>query len=260
MRSSKPARVWATAALLLLVIAAFRFPPGATATPATFSGTVSYNGTYSGDTLFVAVLDTTGTEDVTILDLKAYPAGPPPIAQPYSLTFDNAGLTAPILVASFLDVDGGGVDSIGGLDVFGWYGEESGPAGVAPDSSQSGLNFALPRAEIHGTVTFATHQFDARVDASVDPSCAMEGFRPQVDVASSGTYSMIGLYAGTYCVNASGSTPGGQIEVCYGDPTCASPGPVTLGATEVRTGVDLDFSLLTPVDPVNWGRLKTLYR
>ena len=46
-----------------------------TAAPVTLSGTINYQGTYSADTLYVAVIDTVGVEDVTIVDLAAIAVG-----------------------------------------------------------------------------------------------------------------------------------------------------------------------------------------
>lgn len=250
---------FALAALTALVVSSL-LPPQATADPITFSGTVTYQGTYSGDTLYVAVLDTVGVEDVTILDLQAIAVGPPPISEPYTLDFDNTGVSAELLIASFLDVDGGGVDDVGGADVFGWFGEGLVPQSVSSTASQSGLDFALPEAEIYGVVTLAAGQPDARVDVSNDLGCMTEGFRPGTFVMASGPYAIIGVYAGSYCVSADGSTRGGSVRVCYGDPTCVSPTPVTVGATDVATGIDLDFTAISPVERRSWGEVKAQYR
>ncbi|HMB69031.1 MAG TPA: hypothetical protein VKU85_06950, partial [bacterium] len=65
----------------------------------TLSGAVTYDGTHTGDSLFVAVIDTTGAEDATLLDLQTIAVGPPPLSQPYSLTFDNTGVGAEVFVA-----------------------------------------------------------------------------------------------------------------------------------------------------------------
>jgi len=248
-----------TLALALTLVGVLHSPVPAGADIVTFSGTVSYQGTHSGDTLYVAVIDTVGPDDVTVLDLQAYEVGSPPFSQPYTLQFDNAAASPFLFVASFLDTDGGGVADVGGLDVFGWYDGNQSPAQVSSASSRSGLDFELPRAEIHGTITFAAGQAEARPDASPDPSCLLEGFRPRPVVNSSGTYAIVGLYPGSYCVNADGSGDSGYLKVCYGDPSCASPTAVTLTGTEVRNGVDLDFSVV-PVLPSTWGRVKSRYR
>jgi hypothetical protein len=241
----------------LLVAVAAALPVAAGATTITFSGTVSYDGAYSGDSLYVAVLDTTGTEDVTLLGTAAMAAPAPPFGLPYSINFDNAGLSAPILIASFLDVDGGGLADVSGVDVFGYYAGSFTPVGVSPTTSHSGLDFSLPKAEIHGTITFAGGQGSARVDASSD--CIQEGFRPQPNVFVGGAYSIVGLYPGTYCVSADGNGLK-SLHVCYADPTCASPTLVTLTTNQVRTGIDLDFSAASAVDEPGWGRLKSTYR
>jgi hypothetical protein len=224
----------------------------------TFSGTVSYQGSYSGDTLYVAVLDTTGTEDVTILALEAFAVGSPPFDQFYSLDFDNTGVSPLLLVAGFLDVDGGGTDAISDADVFGWYAGTPQPTGVSSATTQSGIDFDLPRAEIHGTITFEAGQSQARLNVS-PTDCTMEGFRPTEWVNSGGPYSLIGLYPGTYCVSADGSPTSGPSHICYGDATCANPTLITLTATQVVTGVDLDFSDSAPVESITWGRIKARY-
>lgn len=99
-------RLAAAFVLLLTAIASTGTPP-VYADPITFSGSVAYDGLYSGDTLYVAVLDTVGVEDVTLLDVQAIAVSPPPFDQAYMLNFDNTGVAATVLIASFLDVDGG---------------------------------------------------------------------------------------------------------------------------------------------------------
>lgn len=230
----------------------------AAALPVTFSGTVSYSGSYSGDSLYVAVLDTTGVEDVTLLDLQVFAVGAPPFSQPYVLNFDNDGLTNDLIVASFLDVDGGGVDSVSGNDVLGWYNGTIDPAPISPASSQVGLDFDLPLAEVHGTVTFAPGQAEANIWATSDVTCEGDTFRPQVEVSSSGAYSIVGLYPGTYCVMGEGFGPTFFGFACFGG--CSSPTPVTLTQTEVRNNVDLDFTDTVPVEAVSWGQVKSKYR
>jgi len=261
MNAATSARIAATMLLLFAAVGLVRALPEAAAAPITFSGTIAYDGIHTGDSLFVAALDTTGTEDVTLLDLQTIAVGPPPFSQPYSLTFDNTGVGQDLFVASFLDVDGGGIDSVGGGDVFGWYAGGPAPTAIVPDSSQSGLDFALPRAEIHGTLTLRPGQTEARIDVTGDPACVLEGFRPGTFAFSSGAYSILGIYAGTWCVNAEGTDPVlGTLRVCYGDPDCASPTLVPLTATEVRNGIDLDFTAITSVEKGSWGSLKALYR
>jgi hypothetical protein len=231
----------------------------ASADTVTLTGTVTYEGTYSGDTLYVAAIDTVGPEDVILLDLQAYPVGAPPFDQPYSLSFDNGSTAPSVFVASFLDVDGGGVENVGSADVFGWYNGGTGPAQISSATSQSGLDFPLPRAEIHGTITLAEGMTQCRPDVTTG-ACGVEGFRPQSEVIGSGPYAIIGVYPGTYCVFADGPGPMGQLTACYGDPTCTSPTLVTLTEIEVRNNVDLDFSSLVPVEPSTWGWIKSRYR
>jgi len=256
MRTSTSLRA-AGALFLLFLCGTAAFPAAAEAAVINFSGTVTYDGTHSGDSLYVAVLDTTGTEDVTLLGLEVIPVSAPPLLESYSIDFDNTGLTEPLLVAAFLDVDGGGIGAVTGADVFGWYPGVATPMGISPTASAVALNFGLPKAEIHGTLTFAGGQIEARVMASAD--CFTEGFRPRADFASGGSYAIIGLYPGTYCI--SGDANGVKsLHICYGDLTCATPTLVTLTATEVRNGVDLDFSAVSPVDPLGWGSLKARYR
>ena len=235
------------------------FPVGGAADTITFSGMVSYQGAYSGDTLYVAVLDTSGVEDVTILDLQAHSVGAPPFDQPYSLEFDNSAAGPLLFVVSFLAVDGGGVGGdLGEADVFGWYNGGVSPAQISSASSQGGLDFQLPRAEIHGTLTLAPGQGEVRPDLSNDPLCATEGFRPPGQYSVSGPYAFIGIYPGTFCVYARGSSPM-EVRTCYGDPTCANPTLITLTETEVRTGVDLDFTDVVPARPLTWGEVKSRY-
>jgi len=258
MRASTSRRVPRTVSLLLTIWLTW-LPTTPTAAPVTFSGTITYQGSYSGDSLYVAALDTAGTEDVTLLGLTSIAVDSSPFTQPYSLEFDNTGVSAHLLVAAFLDVDGGGVDSLGGADVFGWYGEGAGPAGIASATSQSGLDFALPRAEIHGGIIFAPGQFEARVDVSADLTCLTEGFRPGHFAYSSGPYAIIGVYPGSYCVSASGYGTSGPLRVCYGDPTCVNPTAITMVENGVYLGVDLDFTT-TSVATLPWGSVKVLYR
>jgi hypothetical protein len=249
------------ALVMILALVAFGLggaPLESAADVITFSGTVSYQGSHTGDSLFVAVLDTTGVEDVTLLAVGSYAVGAPPFDQPFSLDFDNSGAGASLLLASFLDVDGGGIEDVTEADVFGYYDGNLMPASIPSSTSQAGLDFSLPRAEIHGTLTLSPGQSEVRIDATSDPLCEMEGFRPQQRYSSSGPYSIVGLYPGTYCVYSEESS--GSTRVCFGDPTCVSPTLVTLSETEVKTGVDLDFTAIVPVDPTTWGQVKSRYR
>lgn len=243
---------------LLLAIALIALATAAIASPINFTGTVSYQGPYSGDSLYVGVVDTTGF-DVTILDVQVFSVGTPPFSQAYSLDFDNTGTSEMLVVAAFLDVDGGGVNEISGADVFGWYAEGTSPQGVSSASSQSDLDFELPRAEIHGMLTIAPGQIEARISVSGDLTCVLEGFRPGDFHYSSGPYALIGLYPGTYCLSADGYDQSGHLRICYGDPNCASPTLITLTATEVLTDIDLDFRT-TPIASLPWGKVKVLFK
>lgn len=241
---------------LLAGVAAFLVPLTGQAETVTFSGTVSYEGTHSGDSLYVAVLDTAVAEDVDILAIESFAVGAPPFDQPYSLDFDNDGVGAMVLVASFLDVDGGGLGDVSGADVFGWYAGTAMPTAVSVATSQSGLDFDLPLAEIRGTVTFAPDQDEASLELPNAPDCTNEGLRPRTVIQTAGSYAIVGIYAGSFCVRAEGSHLGMPLELCFGDPTCTDPTVITLGEAEVRTGVDIDFNAV-PAERVTWGRIKS---
>jgi hypothetical protein len=106
---------------------------------------VEITGVYqSGDTLYVAVLDTTQADSVQFQDLKAYAVGSPPIGQSYSLSFDNATAPSEVIVAALLDVDGGGVDTLSTNDILGWYASTGTPTGVSSATSHTGM------AELNG--------------------------------------------------------------------------------------------------------------
>jgi hypothetical protein len=75
-------------------------------------------------------------------------------------------------------------------------------------------------------------------------------------IAGTGPYALLGLYAGSYFVMASGGPFG---EICYGDPTCSAPTILTLSNGQILTGIDLTFST-SEVAPESWGSIKTLYR
>lgn len=242
-----------SALLTLCVLLTAAPAPAATIT---LSGTVSYDGSSVGDTLYVAVLDTTGVEDVTLLDVEAIAVGTPPFAQPYSLQFDNAGVAAELIIASFLDVDGGGVADIQAVDVFGWYDGQQLPQSVSSASSQAGLDFALPTAELRGEIAFGAGQSEARINLAPGSDCLVEGFRPGGEFTSPGAYTIVGIYAGTYCLSAEGSGSFGYTRVCYQDPGCDSPVLIDIDEGEVVTGADLDFSAVGTAQQ-SWGTLKS---
>ena len=227
----------------------------------TLSGTISYTGSHSGDTLYVAVIDTSASKDVSFLALRAYAIGLPPLNQPYSIDFPGSGAPPFVILAALLDVDGGGVDSVSGSDIVGWYAGSADPVGVSSSLSQSGLDFVLPRAEVHGTITLVAGQTEAWIEATQDPACRAIGFRrPPVKVTGSGPYSITGLYAGTWCVYAEANIPNTSFaHICYGDPNCVNPSTITLNEAQIRVGVDLDFTGHTPAFPLSWGRLKARY-
>lgn len=248
-------------ALILIPLAVGLFwAAGAGAAPVTFTGTVGYAGSYSGDSLYVAVLDTTGVEDVTILAIQSYAVGTPPFSQPYSLDFDNAGVGPLVFVVALLDVDGGGTSAVTGADVFGWYGEDVDPAGVSSASSLTDIDFFLPLAEIHGTLTFAPGQTDARVNITTPlTNCLGEGFRPNDPFMSDGAYAIVGVYEGVYCINGIGNTSTGNVVTCYGDPSCGTENYVNVGIADIVTGIDLDFSAAVPAEKTTWGMIKSRY-
>jgi hypothetical protein len=227
----------------------------------TLSGTVHYQGAYSGDTLYVVVIDTTQAQDVTFLSLKAYAVGSPFLGQAYAIDFDNAAAPPEVIVAALLDVDGGGVQNVSGNDIVGWYAGAAAPTGISSADSQGGLDFDLPRAEIQGTITLAPGQTDAWIDVTQNPQCQHTGFnRPRTEITASGPYAIRGFYAGEWCISAEGNYPPSLfVRVCYGDPACVNPTLVSLTAAQVKTGVDLDLSAPVPAQGTSWGRLKSRY-
>lgn len=246
-------------AFALFAAALALFPHSGACEVVTFSGTVSQPGSAAGDSLYVAVLDTSGSDDVTLVALRSHAVPAPPFDQAYSLSFDNAGTPPTLLVVALLDVDGDGINSVSGEDLFGWYDGQSAPAAVSTSSSQSGLDFDLPQAAISGTVTMLPGQVQARIHFTPDVACGNEGFRPNLDLFSGGPYTLNGIYPGTYCIRAYGELAGGYSLICYGDVECVSPTFITLGANEMRTGIDFDFNDLVPVDATSWGSLKSRY-
>lgn len=242
------------AAGVILAVAASATP--LVAAPVTFSGTVSYTGPYTADTLYAAVVDTAG---LTAFGLFAVPAGSPPFSRPYSVDFDNSLATGPLLVAALLDVDGTGFDPDSledvatNADLLGWYAGQAAPTLVDPSTSRSGLDFDLPTSEIRGEVVFDIGQTWADISAFALP----DEWSPTTYAATtSGPYALVGLYAGDFVVAAWGESIN---PICYGDPTCAGPAVVTLAEGEIRTGVDLDFRP-SAVESQTWSRLKALWR
>lgn len=250
------------ASLLLTAAAVGLFVPGAAAEIVSFSGTVTYTGSYAADTLYVAVLDTNQmNSDVAFLTVTAFPVGSPPLSQPYDLSFDNAQANGQLIVAAALDVDGGGLDTIGNGDVVGWYASTQDPALISPATSQTGLDFSLPLAEVHGTITFGVDQSTAWLDFPAGTDCGRGGFRPTSDITVPGPYAVIGFYPGTYCLRGEGDRSGyGWFTICYGDPTCTNPTTITLTGSQVLTGVDMDYSAFTPTGKTSWGFVKGAYR
>jgi hypothetical protein len=86
MRTSTPGRL-TKIAWLLAAIGTMGAADEVTAAAITLSGTVTYDGAYTGDSLYVAALDSTGAKDVTILDVQVIAVGPlPTFSEAYSLT------------------------------------------------------------------------------------------------------------------------------------------------------------------------------
>jgi hypothetical protein len=234
------------------------------AAPVTFSGTVTYSGSYSADSLYVAVIDT--TDNMDLLGYVALPAGSPPFSLPYVVSFDNAGATIPLWLVALLDVDSSGIDpdSLDGTytnpDILGWYGSQPDPIMIPADVSQSDLDFFLPTAEIHGTLIFGDGQTDTWVWARSPGGSETAAFTYDATGATSAPYELRGVYAGDwYVIGAADCGPGIDAVICYGDPTCISPTLLHVADGGTLSGIDLDFSHC-PVEETSWGRVKHLYR
>jgi hypothetical protein len=208
----------------------------------------------------VGVIDTSSYEQYAIL---AFDVGNSPLSQSFTFNLDNSLMPPVVWVAAFLDVDGGGTQNITGVDVLGWYASAPIVAEVSTATSRSGLDFALPTGEIHGTVTFVPGQDGAELWVTPHSQClqgSLSHFGPPVKTTGTGPYAIIGVYAGTYCLfaNGSGSIPGRYL-VCYGDYSCVDPTPVTIGQGEVRNGVNISFVDTSPAERTTWGTLKSRY-
>lgn len=248
--------------LLVCAVMACLVVRGADAEIVTFSGTISYDGSYAADTLYVAVMDTsTAGGEPDFIATGAWAVGPAPFSQPFELQFDNALMTGPVIVAAALDLDGGGLGATGPGDIVGWYASTPDPALVPTTASRSDLDFFLPKAEIRGTVTFAPDQFMCFISATPSTDCHGDHFAPMPEPDATGPYAILGLYAGTYCVEAEGaSMSSGWLRICHGDPQCIEPTTVTLTESQVATGVDLDFSVVAADERTTWGAAKSAYR
>lgn len=252
--------VFRRAMVLTPAAAAMLWASGAAAETITFSGSVAYTSRLDpAHTLYVAVLDTSGAGGATVLARKAYQVVTVPIALRYSLDFDNTGVSPMVAVVGLADVDGGGPGTVSSADVFGWYSSGTSPTFVSSTVSREDLDFVLPWSEIRGTLKFAIGQTEARVQLSPDPWCLVEGFRPTATFTGEGEYRIAGVYEGTYCVRAEGAGIESHASICYGDPTCADPTPVTVGPATINPGIDLDFTSAVPVLHITWGLLKSRY-
>ncbi len=246
-----------TATLLLLCAAS-----AAPATPVVFTGTVSYSGSHAADSIYVVVIDE--STDV-LLAIDRIAAGTPPYGRAFSLSFDNAGVGPDVGLLALIDRDGSGFDWAVGTnnpaadpltpgDVLGWYAGQQDLVVLSPASSQTGLDFAMPTGEIHGTVTLVSGQTNPFILVTTQVGGDVAG-EAEVAVLASGPYQVVGVYPGTWLVQGISD----QGDICFGDPTCATPTFITLGLGEVRTGIDIDFSPL-PVEAESWGSVKSLYR
>ncbi|MFN8178528.1 MAG: hypothetical protein U0167_11375 [bacterium] len=234
----------------------------ATAAPVTLSGTVSYDGSYgAGDSLYVSVIYVTSHVPV-VLGYVALPrpSPRPHFSVPFTVGFDNATAPDSVAVLAILDEDHSGFDpdsldnAITVPDILGWFDGHANPRGVDASSSQTGLDFALPKGEIHGGVAFAPGQTWAAVVPRAVPSDVNAKW---ADLGAPGSYAVIGLYAGDYIVHGQSDVG----DMCWGShPRCVNPDVLSLGDGEIRTGVNLDFGVLLPVSPWSWGRLKAGYR
>lgn len=224
---------------------------GAAAT-ITLSGNVSYDGVYdTANTLYVLIYD---LDDEMAIGTDSVAVGVPPFTVAYSFDFDNSAITGPAILAAVLDVDDSGYDPMNpstSPDIVGWYAGALDPTFIDTGFSQTGLDFPLPTGEIRGNVIFAPSQTWATIMACSVPNswCPQE-----FDLASNGSYAIVGLYAGDWIVEGDSD----QGTLCYGDPNCVTPTVLSLTAGEVRTGVDLDFSILA-MDARSWGRIKAKY-
>jgi hypothetical protein len=261
MRGNRFLRLFLPCLLLSLAMACLvvRSTPAAIVS---FSGTVTYDGSYAADSLYVAVMDTnTAGSEPSFIGMSALAVGPPPFSQPFEISFDNALATGPLVVAAALDLDGGGIATINSNDIVGWYASAPDPTLISPATSHSGIDFSLPKAEIRGAVTFGPDQLIASINALTGEDCQGYTFHSQLEMDATGPYTILGLYPGTYCVNGGGlSMSLGWFSVCYGDPLCTSPTFVTLTESQIVTGVDLDYSAITPTESTTWGTVKGAYR
>jgi len=227
--------------------------------PVTFSGTITYEGTHTGDSLYVVVIDSTGSTTFGFVALAAeFPV-------PYSVDFDNSAATDAVLLVAALDTDNSGVDpdsldTIGNHDVVGWFDGHIDPVPVDTDSSWTGLDFGLPTGEIHGNVTF----WPGQSWAAVQPFSIPNSWSPVTFyMESAGSYELFGLYAGDWKVRAECALG----EICYDGVACENPPPpIPLEPGEVLTGIDFDLSPLAvdasswSVEAASWGRIKGVYR
>ena len=229
----------------------------------TFSGQISYSGTYDADTLCVAVIDTTG--DFRVVTIVPHHVDAVPFQIPYSVTFDNAGVGPWVVLGVILDTDLSGCGSLDTPgDIVGWYGSAPEPVFISSAQSQSGLDFSLPTAEIHGSVELYPG-FD-QVDVIIYSEQGPSGFSSRLvhKATSSGPFEVHGVYAGTWFVSGfacCNGIPEARRVLCYRDNWgCSGPTPIPLVDGQVVTGIDLNFNIPTAVQGSSWGRIKRLYR
>jgi hypothetical protein len=227
----------------------------------TFSGNVSYSGSYIGDTLYVSVVDTTSGGGANFLTTQAIHTGTVPFDVPYSLSFDNAGTSAFVVILAFLDVDGS--TDWTHVDVTGWYGDSPVPELASSASSQGGLDFFLPTAEIHGEIFYLPGMGTTDLIITPDPLGAVDvmGSILAFKTDTGGPYAIVGIYEGTYCVHAlAGGVPAELYHLCYDqDMGCTSPTPIAILDGEIITGIDFDYPPLG-VEKSSWGEIKSIYK
>ena len=193
----------------------------ASATTVTPSGDVSYEGSYSADSLYVVAVDALLDRDASGFDWPVGATGPDPVTNG---------------------------------DILGWFDGQRDPVFVLASAYVPGLDFPLPTGEITGTVTMIGSQTEVTIVAS--PLIVLDApGEAETTVTASGPYAILGVYPGGWYVRGISE----QGDVCYMDPSCTTSPLVVVTLGEIRTGIDIDFSPL-PVEGRSWGGMKSLYR
>jgi hypothetical protein len=231
-----------------------------------FSGSVTYQGAYAADTLYVSVVDTTGGGPAFV-ETQAIHVTVPFVGLPFHVEFDNADVNSVGLIVAILDRDGS--RGYTNADLFGWYGDKPTPTYVSTATSRVGLDFFIPTAELHGHVSLCERMSGVEIIISPLPGpggTAGVGSRLAFSTQESGPYVAYGLYEGTWYVHAVAS---GQAldhwHLCYGDPCdCESPDGLNVVDGQVLSGIDFSWDAdcncsTTPVRTFTWGGVKQLY-